>query len=317
MDHNASSEQQQQSTNNNNTKSSDDVKESNQHDEESESDDLGIQRISMRDMSVTNIVPIWKDIRHNYYISLDWRPAFYISLAYHGFISVAQEGYLIPEIQKTYCMLDFDQLHIGKNERKRAAKYRITIDSHLEEVLDGITAKHSNCWVVANYKTLFRELFQHPVSIPVSEDSRTQFQAHSVALLDETGRVIAGEIGYTIGSTYTSLTGYFNTEKIDESSQQHTLKYNSAGKVQLLALGRLLHRAGYSFWNLGHPPRRATPTKPASMWYKAEIGGHVVDRAAFLERWIRARDDTPRPLLCENGVQPASSLLTKTVPQQK
>lgn len=71
---------------------------------------------------------------------------------------------------------------------------------------------------------------------------------------------------------YTSLTGF----------SDHSIP--NVGLLQLYLLGKWLEQAGYSFWNLGHPPKRT------SMKYKNEIGGRVLRRADFLTRWRKARD---------------------------
>lgn len=66
---------------------------------------------------------IIKDTYHHYYVTSDWTPEFYRVLACAGFISVAQEEYLIPEIQTYYCILDFPLLHIPKKTKKIARRY--------------------------------------------------------------------------------------------------------------------------------------------------------------------------------------------------
>ena len=52
--------------------------------------------------------------------------------------------------------------------------------------------------------------------------------------------LVAGDLGYTVGGVYTSLTG-FHTE-------------NNAGSVLLCALGRYLELNGFAFWDLGNLP---------------------------------------------------------------
>jgi len=74
---------------------------------------------------------------------------------------------------------------------------------------------------------------------------------------EETGNLAAGELGYTVGSIYTSLTG-FSAE-------------NSAGSVQLASLGRLLSTLHFSMWDLG-----------MDMNYKRELGSRVMARNEFV-----------------------------------
>ena len=66
----------------------------------------------------------------------------------------------------------------------------------------------------------------------------------SVIVAPKADVLVAGEIGYSFGTTYTSLTGFYDKT------------ISNAGKLQLILLGKWLQRSGYSFWNFGHPPRR-------------------------------------------------------------
>jgi hypothetical protein len=70
---------------------------------------------------------------------------------------------------------------------------------------------------------------------------------------------------YTIGSVYTSLTG-FSAE-------------NCAGSVQLAAIGRLLCGLGFSLWDLG-----------MEMNYKKSLGSHLMPRKQFLEHIHQVRE---------------------------
>lgn len=73
----------------------------------------------------------------------------------------------------------------------------------------------------------------------------------------ETRALAGGELGYSVGNVYTSLTGF--------------CRENSAGSVQLAALGQLLIQQGFSLWDLG-----------MEMDYKRSLGCHLMSRQAFV-----------------------------------
>jgi len=114
-----------------------------------------------------------------------------------------------------------------------------------------------------------------------------------------TGELAAGELGYTVGSIYTSLTG-FTAE-------------SSAGSVQLAALGKLLIQHEFTVWDLG-----------MEMAYKRSLGSHLIPRQDFVNQ-VRAVRDHDIPLPNErrncrdiiNNVEPVSNKVTTTPPSQK
>ncbi|KAG8463975.1 hypothetical protein KFE25_000143 [Diacronema lutheri] len=245
--------------------------------------------IRPEDLSARSLLGIWRNMHQAYYVTPCWRPDFYTALAYCGFISVSQAvptrsggepiPLLIPEIQRSYGILRFDDLHIERNVRKRAGRYVLRFDTMFDNVLAALCAYHDNCWLLPEYCTLLRTLHAcGPVDIGLST-AGAQLRVHSVELIDRaTGRLVAGELGYAIGSVFTSLTGFTGEGQ------------PSVGKIQLVGLACVLRAAGCQLWNLGHPPREASERGPASMLYKKEMGVTVVPRRVFLKAWVEARD---------------------------
>ena len=85
-------------------------------------------------------------------------------------------------------------------------------------------------------------------------------------------KLVAGEIGYSIGSVYTSLSGF---------STRGTVAAGS-GHVQLVCLGKWLQLKGYSFWSMGH-------CYSPAMDYKRQLGHRVYPRVDFLAKLKRHR----------------------------
>lgn len=208
---------------------------------------------------------IYKDERLNYYWSDDLSCEFYIELAHAGFISVSfrenKKTYLLPEIQFEYSVLEFSNLHIPKKVKKLLNKsnYSFSIDKYFEKSIEKISKFHKDSWIDEEYMKLLFSLrdFYHP---------KIDFKIFTSEVIDtDTKEIVAAEVGYKIGQTYTSLSGFSSRDK----------KYNNYGKLQLILLGKYLQKNGCLFWNLGHP----------YMDYKSELGAKVYKREKFLKYW--------------------------------
>ncbi|DAB28336.1 MAG TPA: hypothetical protein CFH78_03080 [Sulfurimonas sp. UBA10385] len=205
-------------------------------------------------------------MKNNYYWSDDWSKEFYIDLAKAGFISTTydtKEGLvLLPELQYNYAVLDFQNLHISSKVKKLMCKnsYEFLINSRFNEVLQEISLQHKYNWLKDEYAQLLKNLHN---------DKNNNFKIISVELVcKNSGELIAGEVGYIIGKTYTSLSGFSSKEK----------KYTNYGTLQLVLLSKYLQNNNFEFWNLGHP----------HMQYKQKLGCEIYNRSEFLQRWYKA-----------------------------
>ncbi len=207
-------------------------------------------------------------MKNSYYWSDDWSEEFYIDLAKAGFISTTHDTpdalLLLPELQYDYAILDFSDLHISKKVKKilHQKKYEFCINTQFNEVLERFSSQHKYNWLKGEYIDLLKKLF-------LNNDTRDDFKIISVELLcAESKKLIAGEVGYIIGKTYTSLSGFSSKEK----------KYSNYGTLQLVLLAQHLEKNTFKFWNLGHP----------HMQYKQKLGCRTYPREEFLQRWNKA-----------------------------
>ncbi|WP_455757532.1 hypothetical protein [Sulfurimonas sp.] len=207
-------------------------------------------------------------MQNSYYWSDDWSEEFYIELAKAGFISTTYdtlEGLvLLPEIQYDYAVLDFENLHISSKVKKLMNKdnYELCINTRINEVIEKISTQHKYNWLKKEYAELLKNLH-------INYDEKNNFKVISVELIcKDSDELIAGEIGYFIGKTYTSLSGFSSKEK----------KYSNYGSLQLVLLAKYLQNNSFEFWNLGHP----------HMEYKKRLGSKIYKRGKFLDRWNKA-----------------------------
>lgn len=208
----------------------------------------------------------------NYYISDDFSNSFYIQLAYEGFISVSQtiqnNQYLLPEIQFEYAVLEFKNLHIPKKVKKLLNKkdiFEFRVDYNFAKTLDKLISTHKDPWLEGKYLKTLQNVYKQ---------THNNFKLTSFELYDKnTKELISGEIGYIIGSTYTSLSGFTTRKK----------KYNNWGKLQMILTANYLEDKKFDFWNLGHP----------YMQYKIDLGAKILTREEFLKRWKKSRELKP------------------------
>ena len=205
------------------------------------------------------------DEERHYYWSDDWSPEFYAGQAAAGFIAVTwTDGMgtlLLPELQTGYAVLDWPDLHVGRTVRRRLRDGELSLvwNPDPAPVLDRLAElRGSRSWIRPPYRDVLVQLAQHPL------DGVRVFGIE----LWKGGALAAGELGYTVGATYTSLSGF-----VDPAAP-----FAGLGTAQLVLLARDLERKGYAFWNLGHP----------HMEYKFALGAHFEPRRRFLERWAAA-----------------------------
>ena len=223
---------------------------------------LGIYHLSYDDLTNPQILHdfIYPDMFKNYYWSDDFSAAYYIAKAKAGFIAVTdyyeEEELLLPEIQFNYALLDFNDLHISTKVKKLLQKkdLKLEVSQNLDNVVEGINKLHKYNWLTPKYLN----------TLKASQGVDENFKVIS-ALIREEGEVVAGEIGYMIGKTYTSLSGFSKRDK----------EYRNYGTAQLVLLAQHLQDNGFSFWNLGQ----------CYMPYKLMLGAKIFEREDFLKRW--------------------------------
>jgi Leu/Phe-tRNA-protein transferase len=214
----------------------------------------------------------------NYYWSDRWDPAFYIHLARTGFITVAMDHeqlgpLLLPEMQTEYAVLDWENLHISRHVHKILKKggleeqgFSLEIGTNTSQIVQAIRKQFGpENWLTDQYNKMLSALCFYPCEERV-------FRLRSVELYEK-NELVAGEIGYTIGRTYTSLTGF----------SSRLPQHKNRGTLQLVLLARFLEKEGYAFWNLGHP----------YMKYKTDLGAQILPRKDFLIKWYGEIVTTP------------------------
>jgi Leu/Phe-tRNA-protein transferase len=207
----------------------------------------------------------------NYYWSDDFSAQFYMKAAECGFITTSmytQNGdfVLLPEIQFEYAVLNFDEIIINKKIKKliKEKKYIFSVNNRFEEVLYNLKTYHKESWINDDYIKILKK-----IKMIKEHKLNKEFKLLSIEVCEnETKKLISGEIGYKIGKTYTSLSGFTTREK----------KYNNWGKLQLVLLNDYLKENGYKLWNLGHP----------QLQYKIDLGAKIYNRNDFLAKWREA-----------------------------
>jgi Leu/Phe-tRNA-protein transferase len=142
---------------------------------------------------------------------------------------------------------------VHKKTRKRASKFSFTINQQFERVCELIVKDHDNCWLVPRLQRSLKYIRDHPQGsdkmVPQNtnlidsylfnlEFPQIRVLSWEVWSNDVEDALVAGEIGFIVGSIYCSMTGAF-----DKS-------YSGAGNVQLATTGGWLVKHGIKLWDL-------------------------------------------------------------------
>uniref|UniRef100_A0A7S0D653 Leucyl/phenylalanyl-tRNA--protein transferase n=1 Tax=Amorphochlora amoebiformis TaxID=1561963 RepID=A0A7S0D653_9EUKA len=266
------------------------------------------------DLAKTVAKAIRTEMKSDFFWSLNFQPQFYADLFYNGLLPIAVRldgfptprhfGRLFPKLPETAkksgglvinmpklhvqrCVVcDFSWIHVKKSVRKKAKRYNVSFDIAWEEVVKGLIEQHGQNWLYDPVVETFLLLHRKPLKKcslkssgnkkPISDENGAFISVHSVELWEE-GKLVAGELGYSVGSVYTSLTGFRSKD--------------CTGSIQMLAMAGMLKQLGYSMWDLG----MALP-------YKLELGAKNFPRAEFIALLRTLRDRPPKPHLDEQSV---------------
>ncbi len=231
-----------------------------------------VREMRLEDLSGDRWEALVFDSERSYYWAEGFDPDFYVAQARAGCIAIAADrgdrAFLMPELQAAYAVLDWENLRAGKSaarlmrkERLESLGVELRVSTDVESVLAALDeAWKGDSWLLPPYRDLMS-------SLAMGRRDGFVLLGTELSVKGCVGReIVAGELGYAIGRTYTSLTGFFRRERKE---------WDGLGIAQLHLLARSLERAGFAFWNLGHP----------YMKYKLDLGARVIPRRDFLERW--------------------------------
>ena len=211
----------------------------------------------------------------DFFYTLHFHKGLIAQLMLEGFLPIASENNVcLPKLHRERCIITLNDatastLHISKSARKHSKRYHLAINTAFRETVTACRRQHgAHCWL---YPPLVRAFETLAAGNGYCGHSHTTGRPIPVRLFSievynsATGTLAAGELGYTVGQWYTSLTG-FTVE-------------SGAGSVQLAATGRLLADCGFVTWDLG-----------MEMGYKRDLGGRLVERTAWVRHVQRVRE---------------------------
>eukprot|EP01062_Namystynia_karyoxenos_P026104 TRINITY_DN2039_c0_g1_i1.p1 TRINITY_DN2039_c0_g1~~TRINITY_DN2039_c0_g1_i1.p1 ORF type:complete len:378 (+),score=76.10 TRINITY_DN2039_c0_g1_i1:83-1216(+) len=228
-------------------------------------------------------------MRGDYCMSTEWSPDFIAAMWQAGMLCIAIRSggqfILLPKLHKrrSLVLLTVEGMpHIRRKVYKRArtSGLMISFDTAFEEVLAGCVRYHGENWLYPPMREAMRELHRRGV-------------VHSCEVWNNAGELVAGELGYCVGSVYTSMTAF--AKKRDAPS---------AGSVQLSALALLLRRLGYTVLDFG-----------MHLHYKSSYGAVQVPRHEFLALLRQHREDTV-PTLSTAAVQEVAARFASAAPRR-
>jgi Leu/Phe-tRNA-protein transferase len=190
----------------------------------------------------------------------------------HGFMPMGLvyrgEEILLVKCHLLRCVADPATVHVPANTRRYARGMRLAVDRSPAETLAAIDGSHPDSWLTPRLQAALLDLVGVGVGVGVGIDrsgsAAGRVRVFTIELIDDSdGSSVAWEVGYAVGTVYTSLTGAH--------------RRNGSGWVQMIALATLLYEAGFTMWDLG-----------MEIDYKLRLGCRRLGREAFLRAYRTA-----------------------------
>lgn len=234
------------------------------------------QAIDANSLLPRYLFPLVRHYHDDFYVSRSFDPRLVVQLMAEGFLPIATRGYLLPKLHVERCVLQLNpqsNLHVSKSTRRKAKRFLLSINECFDRVVAGCHTQHGTNWLYPAIVSAFRAIHQRTKgpnsegvnAMVIAQDSlephdTTPVRLYSVEIWNaETGNLAGGELGYSVGGIYSSLTGFSNED--------------ASGSVQLVALGKLLTHAGFEYWDLG-----------MALEYKTRLGAELIRRADFVSK---------------------------------
>lgn len=248
------------------------------------------------------LFPLVRHYHDDFYVSRSFDPRLVVQLMAEGFLPIATRGYLLPKLHVERCVLQLNpqsNLHVSKSTRRKSKRFLLSVNERFDDVVAGCHQQHGTNWLYPAIVSAFRAIHlrtKDPHSGGVSAmiiardalepHDATPVRLYSVEVWNaETGALAGGELGYSVGGIYSSLTGFSNED--------------AAGSVQLVALGKLLTDVGFQYWDLG-----------MALEYKTRLGAKLIRRAEFVSKVRLSRvENKGVELRCEGGQRNAKEIL--------
>ena len=236
----------------------------------------------------------------DFYIAKSFDPRLVAQLMVEGFLPIAGSSrFLLPKLHLERCVLKLrphSNLHISKSTRKKSKRFELSLNKAFDEVVRGCHKQHGINWlfppIVSAFLTMQQTTMQNgEFEAQLVENGSFQpsdtipLRFYSVEIWNAaTGELAGGELGYSVGGIYTSLTGF--------------TREDAAGSVQLAALGKLLLQCGFLYWDLG-----------MEMDYKIQLGAELIGRSDYVREVHRTRVENKDLVLRCDGRRNAKEII--------
>jgi len=201
--------------------------------------------------------------------AVSYDPDFIGKLMYNGFLTMCERVdlhhcILLPKLHVVRCVVDLNCLKISKSALKKSRGFKLSINKDFDGVCDAIVEQHGENWFQKPLVAAFKEMNRRGSS--GSNGGRVFVHSFELWKVDgEELSLAAGEVGYSFGGCYTSLSGF---SKVD-----------SSGTIQLAATGCFLKSQGYQMWDFG-----------MEIEYKIQLGATNLPRNEFIRELEKTRD---------------------------